>query len=59
MGKGTFIKRMDGFGQKLRYKHYNGKKTNRGKGVGLRIMNFQGQIKELENFSAIPHLVFH
>ena len=26
MGKGAFIKRMDGCSQKLQYKHYNGKK---------------------------------
>ena len=26
MGKGAFIKRMDGFSRKLQYKHYNGKK---------------------------------
>ena len=38
--KSTFIKRMDSCSQKLQYKHYNGKKQ--GKGVGLRIMNFQG-----------------
>ena len=40
MAKGAFIKRMDGYSQKLQYKHYNGKKqTERdgGGGGGLRI----------------------
>ena len=41
MGKGTFIKRMDGFGQKLRYKHYNGKKTN-GEGGRVKDHEFSG-----------------
>ena len=58
MGKGAFIKRMDSCSQKLQYKHYNGKKQ-RGQGIGLRIMNFQGQSKKLENISGIAHSEFH
>ena len=38
--KSAFIKRMDSCSQKLQFKHNNGK--NSGKGIGLRIMNFQG-----------------
>ena len=33
------------------------KKTNRGNGVGLRIINFQGLSKKLENFSGITQNV--
>ena len=59
MGKGAFIKRMDGFSQKLQYnKHYSGKKQT-GKGVRLTVMNFQRSSKKLENFSGITHSVFH
>ena len=35
------------------------KNKQRGKGVGLRIMNFQGESKKLENFSVIAHSMFH
>ena len=41
MGKGAFIKKMDSCSQKLQSKLFNGKKE-REKGVGLKIMNFQG-----------------
>ena len=60
MGKGAFIKRMNGFSQKLQYnKHYNEKKKQTGKGVRLTVMNFQGSSKKLENSSGITHSVFH
>ena len=43
MGKGAFIKRMDGCSQKLQYKNtIMEKKQTGGQGVGLRMMNFQG-----------------
>ena len=42
MGKGAFIKRMDGYSQKLQYTNTIMEKTNRRKGVGLRMMTFQG-----------------
>ena len=32
---------------------------NRGKGVGLKIKNFQEQSQKLESFSGIDHSVFH
>ena len=32
MGKGAFIKMMDGFSQKLQYQHCNGKKQTEGEG---------------------------
>ena len=36
MGKGAFIKRMDGCSQKLQYKHYNGKKQTDGEGIRVK-----------------------
>ena len=42
MGKGAFIKRMNGFSQKLQYnKHYNGKKKN-GEGGKVNGNEFSG-----------------
>ena len=32
MGKGAFMKRMNGCSQKLQFKHYNGKKQTGGRG---------------------------
>ena len=45
MGKGAFIKRMDGYSQKLQYKHYNGKKQTEGE---------EGRVKDNE-FSGVKH----
>ena len=39
------------------YKHYNEKKTNRGKGGRLKDDEFSGL--KCENFSGIAHSVFH
>ena len=41
MGKGAFIKRMDGFSEKLQYKHYNGKKQT-GEGGRVEDHEFSG-----------------
>ena len=41
MGKGAFIKRMDGFSQKLQCKHYNGKNIP-GEGVRVKDHEFLG-----------------
>ena len=59
MSKGAFIKRMDGCSQKLQYTNTIMEKKQTGKGVALRMMNFQGQSKKFENFSGIAHSVFH
>ena len=42
MGKGAFIKRMDGFSQQLQYKHYNGKKQTEGEGGRVKDNEFSG-----------------
>ena len=42
MAKGAFIKRMDGYSQKLQYKHYNGKKQTEGKGGTVKDNEFSG-----------------
>ena len=42
MGKGAFIKRMDGFIQKLQHKHYNGKKQTDGEGGRVKDNEFSG-----------------
>ena len=42
MGKGAFIKRMDGFSQKLQYKHYNGKKQTEGEEGRVKDNEFSG-----------------
>ena len=60
MGKGAFIKRMDGYSQKLQYKHYNGKKkqteAEEGRRRVLRIWNFQaGKLPKKLFFSGIAH----
>ena len=41
MGKGAFIKKMDGYSQKLQYKHYNGKKQTEGDGEGRRVKDMK------------------
>ena len=42
MGKGAFIKRMDGCSQKLQYKHYNGKKQTEGEEGRVKDNEFSG-----------------
>ena len=42
MGKDAFIKQMDGFGQKLQYKHYNEKKNKQGEGGTFKDNEFSG-----------------
>ena len=42
MGKGAFIKRIDGFSQKLQCKHYNGKKQTDGEGDRVKDNEFSG-----------------
>ena len=42
MAKGAFIKRMDGYSQKLQYKHYNGKKQTEGKRGTVKDNEFSG-----------------
>ena len=47
MGKGAFIKRMDGYSQKLQYNHYNGKKKQtEGKGGTVKDNEFSGVKKK-------------
>ena len=42
MGKGAFIKRMDGCSQNLQCKHYNGKKIKQGEGGRFKDNEFSG-----------------
>ena len=42
MGKGAFIKSMDGCSQKLQYKYYNGKKNKQEEGGRFRDDEFSG-----------------